>query len=460
MLTATLLVSLQQQFIFIPPNDSLMIDNMGIAIIALSAIAGSSITFFLYRAFSMRKLLQIEAMLQQKQTAETDLQLVLKNLQLEKEQYLMRATQAETKLVMSNVALAEAKEAAKHFNEQIKLEFGELAQQIMEANSKKFTQQNQEQIGKILQTIKTELGDFKKKVEETYDKESKERFTLGREIDRLVQMSLQVSTEANNLTTALKGSNKLQGNWGEMILESILEHSGLVKGREYLVQEFIKDQAGNIIKDENGKGLQPDVTIFYPDQRKLIIDSKVSLLAWDEYSSETDPILQEAALKRHIASIRAHMDGLSRKNYPKYAQALDYVLLFIPIEPAFLEAVKKDTQLWKNAYDKKIMLVSPTNLLAVLKIIADIWKVTQQTNNAVEIAERAGLLYDKFVLFLENLEIVGKKMAEAQTGYEAAMKQLGTGRGNLIGKVEELKKMGAAASKQIPDKLLYQLKDE
>jgi len=437
-----------------------MIDNMSIAIMVLSAIAGSCITFFLYRGFSLRKTLQIEALLQQKQQSETDLQQLLKNIQSEKEQYLMRATQAETKLVMANVALAEAKESAKHFNEQIKLEFGELAQQIMEVNSKKFTQQNQEQIGQILQPLKTELGDFKKKVEETYDKESKERFTLGREIDRLVQMSLQVSTEANNLTTALKGSNKLQGNWGEMILESILEHSGLVKGREYLVQEFIKDQAGNMIKDENGKGLQPDVTIFYPDQRKLIIDSKVSLVAWDEYSSETDPSLQEAALKRHIASIRAHMDGLSRKNYPKYAQALDYLLLFIPIEPAFLEAVKKDTQLWKNAYDKKIMLVSPTNLLAVLKIIADIWKVTQQTNNAVEIAERAGLLYDKFVLFLENLEIVGKKMAEAQTGYDAAMKQLGTGRGNLIGKVEELKKMGAAASKQIPDKLLYQLKDE
>lgn len=437
-----------------------MIDNTGIAIIAISAIAGSLITFFLYRAFAMRKALQMEAMLQQKLQTEADLQQVLKNTQSDKELYLMRATQAETKLVMANVALAEAKEAANHFNEQIKLEFGEIAKQIMEVNSVKFTKQNQEQIGQILQPLKTELGDFKKKVEETYDKESKERFTLGREIDRLVQMSLQVSTEANNLTTALKGNNKMQGNWGEMILESILEHSGLVKGREYLVQEFIKDQAGNIIKDENGRGLQPDVTIFYPDQRKLIIDSKVSLVAWDEYSSETDPVLLEAALKRHIASIRAHMDGLSRKNYPKYAQALDYVLLFIPIEPAFLEAVKKDTQLWKNAYDKKIMLVSPTNLLAILKIIADIWKVTQQTNNAVEIAERAGLLYDKFVLFLENLEIVGKKMAEAQSGYEAAMKQLSSGRGNLIGKVEELKKMGAAASKQIPDKLLYQLKDE
>lgn len=437
-----------------------MIDNTGIAIVVLSAIAGSSVTFFIYRAFAMRKMLQIEAALQQKLASEAALQQMLKNTQLEKEQFLMRATQAETKLVISNAALAETKESTKHFNEQIKLEFGELAQQIMDVNSQKFTQQNQEQIGQILQPLKTELGDFKRKVEETYDKESKERFSLGREIDKLVQMSLQVSTEANNLTTALKGNNKLQGNWGEMILESILEHSGLVKGREYLIQEFIKDAAGNIIKDENGRGLQPDVTIYYPDQRKLIIDSKVSLLAWDEYSSETDLALQEAALKKHITSIRAHMDGLSKKNYPKYAQALDYVLLFIPIEPAFLEAVKKDTQLWKNAYDKKIMLVSPTNLLAVLKIIADIWKVTQQTNNALEIAERAGLLYDKFVLFLENLELVGKKMAEAQTGYDAALKQLSTGRGNLISKVEELKKMGAAASKQIPDKLLYQLKDD
>jgi DNA recombination protein RmuC len=437
-----------------------MIDNTGIAIVVLSAIAGSSVTFFIYRAFALRKMLQMEAALQQKLASEAALQQMLKNTQLEKEQFLMRATQAETKLVISSAALAETKESTKHFNEQIKLEFGELAQQIMDVNSQKFTQQNQEQIGQILQPLKTELGDFKRKVEETYDKESKERFSLGREIDKLVQMSLQVSTEANNLTTALKGNNKLQGNWGEMILESILEHSGLVKGREYLIQEFIKDAAGNIIKDENGRGLQPDVTIYYPDQRKLIIDSKVSLLAWDDYSSETDLALQEAALKKHIASIRAHMDGLSKKNYPKYDQALDYVLLFIPIEPAFLEAVKKDTQLWKNAYDKKIMLVSPTNLLAVLKIIADIWKVTQQTNNALEIAERAGLLYDKFVLFLENLELVGKKMAEAQTGYDAALKQLSTGRGNLISKVEELKKMGAAASKQIPDKLLYQLKDD
>ncbi len=239
--------------------------------------------------------------------------------------------------------------------------------------------------------------------------------------------------------------------------EPWVEHSGLTKGREYVTQEFIRDNSGNIIKDDQGHGLQPDVIISYPDLRKVIIDSKVSLIAWDVYVLEASVEEQEKALKSHIQSIRNHIDGLSRKNYPKYAQALDYVLLFIPIEPAFLEAVKTDTQLWKYAYDKKIMLVSPTNLLAVLKIIADLWKVELQNKNAIEIAERAGLLYDKFCGFLENLELVGKKIGEAQSSYDNAYKQLSTGRGHIIGKIEELKKMGANASKQLPDRVLYEL---
>jgi len=306
----------------------------------------------------------------------------------------------------------------------------------------------------ILAPLKNDLGDFKKKVEETYEKESKERFSLGKEIDRLVKMSEQVSQEANNLSTALKGNSKMQGNWGEMILESILEHSGLTKGREYVTQEFIRDQAGNIIKDDLGHGLQPDVIISYPDQRKVIIDSKVSLVAWEQYVSEPDIMKQELVMKSHIASLRNHIDGLSRKNYPKYAAALDYVLLFVPIEPAFLEAVKKDSLLWKYAYDKKIMLVSPTNLLAVLKIIADLWKVEQQNRNAIEIAEKAGALYDKFHGFLANLELVGKKIGDAQSSYDDAFKQLSTGKGNIIGKIEELKKMGADASKQLPERVL------
>lgn len=380
-------------------------------------------------------------------------------LTVEKERLFARALRAETQSVQFQENLQNAKKDSNQVGEQLKLEIEVLAQKIAEKNTQLLSAKNEEKIGQLLNPLKEEIKEFKNKVEQTYDRESKERFSLGKEIDRLVKMSEQVSQEANNLTTALKGNNKMQGNWGEMILESILEHSGLVKGREYLIQEFIRDGAGNVMKDENGKGLQPDVTITYPDGRKLIIDSKVSLLAWDQLMQETDPEEQQKALKNHIQSIRFHIDGLSKKNYPKYAQALDYVLLFVPIEPAFLEAVKQDANLWKYAYDKKIMLVSPTNLLAVLKIVAELWKVEQQNRNAIEIANRAGLLYDKFAGFVTNFEKVGQKITEAGESYQSAFAQLSAGRGNIVGKIEELKKMGANASKQLPDRILYTLDD-
>jgi DNA recombination protein RmuC len=381
-------------------------------------------------------------------------QSINQQLQINKEQLLSKMAIAETQLIYMQQQLNESKTAGEKISEQLKLEMESLAEKVMRTNSLQMVERNEEKMMEILAPLKTELGDFKKKVEDTYEKESKERFSLGKEIDRLVKMSEQVSQEANNLSTALKGNSKMQGNWGEMILESILEHSGLTKGREYVTQEFIRDQAGNVIKDDQGHGLQPDVTISYPDQRKVIIDSKVSLVAWEQYVSEPDIIKQELAMKSHIGSLRAHIDGLSKKNYPKYAVALDYVLLFIPIEPAFLEAVKKEPLLWKYAYDKKIMLVSPTNLLAVLKIIADLWKVEQQNRNAIEIAEKAGALYDKFHGFLTNMELVGKKLGDAQSSYDDAFKQLSTGKGNIISKIEELKKMGADANKQLPDRLL------
>jgi DNA recombination protein RmuC len=368
--------------------------------------------------------------------------------------YRIQINSLTDQLKHSQDLLTDAKSKGEKMSELLKLEMEALAERVMRNNSLQMVQKNEEKMGEILAPLKTELGDFKKKVEETYEKESKERFSLGKEIDRLVKMSEQVSQEANNLSTALKGNSKMQGNWGEMILESILEHSGLTKGREYTTQEFIRDLAGNIIKDEQGHGLQPDVIISYPDQRKVIIDSKVSLLAWEQYVSESDFVKQELAMKSHIGSLRNHIEELSKKNYPKYAIALDYVLMFIPIEPAFLEAVKKDPMLWKFAYDKKIMLVSPTNLLAVLKIIADLWKVEQQNRNAIEIAEKAGALYDKFHGFLTNLELVGKKIGDAQSSYDDAFKQLSTGKGNIIARVEELKKMGANASKQLPERLL------
>lgn len=340
--------------------------------------------------------------------------------------------------------------------EQFRLEFSELAQKILDDNSRKFADSNEQRIKQLLEPLKNNISEFRQKVEDTYDRESKERFSLGKEVQRLIEMSQMVSREANNLTTALKGNNKVQGNWGEMILESLLESSGLAKGREYLIQEFIRDSAGNIIKDEFGKGLQPDVTIYYPDRRRVIIDAKVSLNAWEQCISCDDKEQQRILINDHISSIRRHIEGLSRKNYPRYAAALDYVLMFIPVEPAFLEAVKTDRHLWKYAYEKKILMVSPTNLFAVLKIVADLWKVEQQNRNAVEIAEKAGALYDKFVGFTENMESVGKKLEDATNCYTEAFRQLSSGRGNIVARIQELKKMGAAAGKELPDRLLQE----
>lgn len=419
-----------------------------------SALMSGLLTWLITRSIFSSRLATLIDQLKQREDQYSQLQNTLNQIQREKESLLSKLAIAETQLNHTQALLNEAKASSDKLSEQLKLEMEALAERVMRNNSLQMVQRNEEKMGEILAPLKTELGDFKKKVEETYEKESKERFSLGKEIDRLVKMSEQVSQEANNLSTALKGNTKMQGNWGEMILESILEHSGLTKGREYVTQEFIRDQAGNVIRDDQGHGLQPDVTISYPDQRKVIIDSKVSLVAWEQYVSEPEVAKQEQAMKLHILSLRSHIDGLSKKNYPKYAVALDYVLMFIPIEPAFLEAVKKDPLLWKYAYDKKIMLVSPTNLLAVLKIIADLWKVEQQNKNAIDIAEKAGALYDKFVGFLNNLETVGKKINEAQVSYDDAFKQLSTGKGNIIGRIEDLKKMGADANKQLPDRLL------
>ncbi len=328
-------------------------------------------------------------------------------------------------------------------------EFKNLAQTILEEKSARFTALNEEKMNALISPLKNQLGEFKQKVEETYDKESKERFSLGREVQRLIEMSQKVSDEANNLTSALKGNVKMQGNWGEMILESLLESSGLSKGREYHVQQFIRDNAGNIVKDENGKGLQPDITIYYPDNRKIIIDSKVSLIAWDEYIGCGNIEQQKICLGNHIRSVRLHIEGLSRKEYPRYAAALDYVLMFVPIEPAFLEAVKHDTALWKYAYDKKILMVSPTNLFAVLKIVADLWKVELQNKHALDIANKAGALYDKFEGFIGNFESVGRKIGEATSLYEEALGQLKNGKGNVMRKIEELQKNGCGYQKTI-----------
>jgi DNA recombination protein RmuC len=252
----------------------------------------------------------------------------------------------------------------------------------------------------------------------------------------------------------LKGNSKTQGNWGEAILETILQNSGLERNRHYAVQDFLKDDAGQYILGPNGKKMQPDVTITYPDNRKVIIDSKVSLLAYEQFFSASEKEVQEAALKNHLKSIKTHIDQLSAKQYDGYAKVLDFVIMFVPMEAAYITAVQADPTLWEYAYKKRILLISSSNLIAALKMIKDLWVRTDQTKNALEIADRGGKLYDKFVSFLGNLEEIGKHLEKSQTCYGNAMKQLKTGSGNLIGQVEKLKKLGVKTSAAIPESLL------
>jgi len=336
-------------------------------------------------------------------------------------------------------------------------QFELLANKIMEEKSLKFSQLNKDNIEKILQPLGQEFGAFKKKVEETYDKESKERFSLEERVKELVTLNRQISEEAKNLTRALKGNAKTQGNWGEAILETILQNSGLEKNRHYVLQEFLKDASGEFLIGPNGKRMQPDVTITYPDDRKVIIDSKVSLVAYEQYFSSDDPEIQKVALNAHLRSIKTHVDQLSAKQYDGYDKVLDFVIMFVPMEAAYITAVQADPTLWEYAYKKRILLISSSNLIAALKMIKDLWIRTDQTKNAMEIADRGGKLYDKFVNFLSSLEDIGSHLDKSQIAYTSAMKQLKTGNGNLIGQVEKLKKLGIKTTSSIPEKALKDL---
>ena len=372
----------------------------------------------------------------------------------ERNELAIKLAKAEERVENARTAYSDLKTSIANMGETYKAEFKNVANEILEQKSKNLEETSNKNIKTLLDPLNKDLKDFKEKVDKVYNDEARERHSLESQVKMLVQTSTQVSQQAENLTNALKGNVKQQGNWGEMILSSILENSGLTENREYFLQEFIKDKSGEIIKDENGNALQPDVTIHYPDERKVIVDSKVSLVAWEKYMTETDVTAQKQALEGHIRSLKAHIDGLSKKNYPKYAKALDHVILFVPIEPAFLEAVKQDTGLWKYAYDKKVLIVGPTNLLLVLKIVADIWQIEKQSKNAIEIAEKAGELYDKLFGFIESMEDVGSGLKKATQFYEKAMGQLSTGKGNAIKKAEELKALGADTKKQFPDRLI------
>ena len=327
-------------------------------------------------------------------------------------------------------------------------EFKNIANSILEEKSRIFTEQNKNNIEGILKPLNDKIKDFEKRVEETYDRESKQRFSLEREIKNLYELNLQITKEASNLTSALKGQSKTMGNWGEVILESVLEKSGLVKDREYIVQESLMS--------EEGKRFQPDVIVNLPENKCIIIDSKVSLLAYEKYCSSEDETDKKAALKDHIISVRNHIKNLNQKNYQTLYQlrSLDFVLMFMPVEPAFSLAVQYDIGLFNEAFEKNIVLVSPSTLLATLKTIASIWRQEKQNRNALEIARQSGALYDKFEGLLKDLIEIGNKIKGTRKAYEDAMKKLSTGSGNLIKRAEDIKKLGAKATKSLPADLV------
>lgn len=344
----------------------------------------------------------------------------------------------------------ELEELRKQFN----LEFEHIASKILEDKTEKFTRLNRDNMDGILKPFGENIDSFRKKVEEIYVNEAKERFSLGQEVKNLRELNDRLSTEANNLTNALKWNPKTQGDWGEVILENILERSGLTKGREYFVQEFLKDADGDFYTNEAGGKMQPDVIVVYPDDRKVIIDAKVSLTAYVNYMSCDDPERQKDYLKEHLRSVRKHIDELSRKQYQEYASTLDFVMMFVPNEPAYLLALQHEDSLWQYAYDKKILLMSPTNLIAALKLIVDLWKREYQNRHALEIADRGAALYDKFVNFVTSMTEIENHLERATKSYQNAYGQLKSGRGNLIRQAEKLRELGVKTRKTLPRSLV------
>ena len=346
--------------------------------------------------------------------------------------------------------LSEQKTQLEDLQAQFTKEFENLANRILEDKSKRFTEQNETQLKNILDPLKDRIRDFEKRVNDTHNESAIERSALKEQLSIMAKMNQRMSEEAMNLTKALKGDSKKQGNWGELILEKVLEKSGLTKGREYDVQQSFTL--------EDGSRLQPDVIIRLPESKNLIVDSKVSLVAYERYvaSDDDDKAAQELFLKEHINSIRTHIKGLSGKNYQNLygIGSPDFVLLFIPIEPAFILSISSDNELYNDAFDKNVVLVSPTTLLATLRTIANVWKQEYQSQNAMEIARQGADMYDKFVAFTEDLIKVGKLMDDSKKTYSEAMNKLYDGKGNLVRRAENMKKLGVKASKQLPQGLV------
>ena len=418
--------------------------------LAVGLFVGAGVVWLGQRALTARlteRLFSSEKDLQ-RLAAENDALTLLQNqLAIRKQELSTEIVQMKTILELERSQAKERIEFREDTKEQLSNQFKTLASEILEEKSEKFTNQNKINLDQILGPLKIKISEFQGKVQEVYIQESKDRSALSEQVKQLMSLNNQLSDDAHNLTQALKGQSKAQGNWGELILERVLEASGLRKGHEYNVQvSHVR---------EDGTRVQPDVVVHLPEQRHLIIDAKVSLTAYEIHANSDNDPERIAAIKKHLESVRSHIKELSEKNYHQLygLQSFDFVLMFIPVEPAFMLAISHDNNLWLESWKKNILLVSPSTLLFVVRTVAHLWKQEQQNSNAQEIASRGAELYNKLAGFVEDLDMLGKRLQQAQISYDDAYGKFSKGKGNVIRQAEMLKELGIKPSKSISQSL-------
>ncbi|MCM1292769.1 MAG: DNA recombination protein RmuC [Bacteroides sp.] len=366
----------------------------------------------------------------------------------------MATEQVKQQLETERQLYAQQQETLRQQQEQLAKQtesnFRLMAGEILKQQSASLRETNDQRMGELLSPLKEEIDKFSRQVSECYSNEARERFSLQQRIKELIEANLSIGKEAKELSAALRGNSKKQGDWGELVLENILENSGLRKGHEFTVQQQ-SDEYGSSIRDEEGRGLRPDVIVHCPDGHAMIIDSKVSLTAFIDFVNSEDDEKREEYGRQHLASVVKHIQELSAKNYQDYIgkNKLDFVIMFIPNEAAYSAALTLEPSIWQKAYDKRVLIVSPTQLVGTLRLINQLWSHDRQTRNAIEIAEKSGQMYDKFVGFVTDMEKIEKSLNASQAAYAEAMKKLRSGRGNLISRAESLKELGIKASKKL-----------
>lgn len=383
-------------------------------------------------------------------------------LQEEQKESIRIRAELETRLQATRAELERERERAGQISEEMQALFKATASEILEDKSKKLSGVNEQRIGEILKPLNERIKQFEEKVEKTYHEEARERFSLAKELQKLIEQNSRLSDDANNLTRALKGDSKVQGDWGEMILENLLRRSGLTEGEEFFIQETMTDEKGRALRhDETGSRMRPDVIVRYPNGQQVIIDSKVSLTAYASFVAAEDDAERKHWLEEHIASIRRHIDELASKSYQDYSEeAPEFVMLFIPNEPAYTIALRERPTLWDHAYSKRVLLMNPTNLIAALRMALDLWQRDRQVKNIQKIVDQANGLYDKFCTFAETLIRAEEQAKNTVDTLAKARGQLSEGRGNIVTRVEKMRSLGISPKKKMPLSLQSESEDD